>query len=68
MNTFVLSSVTHNELINIINYLLDKHSSGLGKLNALHIKAVALHIALSLLKIFNKSFDNGVFPNILKIA
>ena len=68
MNTFVLSSITRNKLINIINYLPNKHSCGYDKLNAIHIKAVALHIAPPLLKIINKSFDNGVFPNILKIT
>ncbi len=68
INSFVLSTVTSAELLNIINRLPNKCSCGFDGLNSYHLKSVAIHIANPLLQIVNKSFNNGIFPNVLKIA
>ena len=41
INLFVLSAVSHNELLNAISGLQNKYSSGFDGLNSYHLKEIA---------------------------
>ena len=54
--------------MNIVNSLPNKTSSGFDGLYTKNLKIIFPYISCVLLKIINKSFLSGVFPDILKIA
>lgn len=68
INSFHLTEVTESELFNIVSSLASKSSSGFDGLSVKILKLIFPFIASVLLKIVNKSFASGVFPNIFKIA
>ena len=67
-NSFHSTEVTFNELYDIVSSLARKLSSDFDGLSTKDLKLIFPYIAFTLLKIINKSFTNGVFPSILKIA
>jgi hypothetical protein len=67
-NTFFSFEVTHNELFNVVTSLPSKTSSGFDKLSTRNLKLIFPYISDTVLKIVNKSFRTGIFPDILKIA
>ncbi len=67
-NSFHLTELTLTELSNIVSSLANKSSSGFDGLSTKNLKLIFPYIASALLKIINKSFISGVFPDILKIA
>ena len=56
------------EIINVTNLLKPKLSCGHDGLSVKLIKSSINTIAVPLVKIFNKSFVSGIFPDALKIA
>ena len=67
-NSFHSTEVTFNELYDIVSSLARKLSSDFDGLSTKDLKLIFPYIAFTLLKIINKSFTNGIFPSILKIA
>ena len=67
-NTFYVTEVTANELMNVVYSQPNKTSSGFGGLSTKNLKLIFPYISCVLLKIVNKSFMSGIFPDILKIA
>ena len=67
-NSFHLTSVTESELFNIIYSLASKSSFGFDSLSTKNLKLIYPYVAAVLLKIINKSFESGIFSDILKIA
>ena len=45
-----------------------KKSCGFDDLNTFHIKAICYYIIYTFLKLISKSFNLGIFPNVLKIV
>ena len=62
--------MTESEFFIIIHSLASKPSSCFYGVSTKNLKLIGLYpyIAAVLLKIINKSFESGIFPNILKIA
>lgn len=67
-DSFFLTPVTYNEIINTMNSLSNSHAIGSDGINPIIIKDNISCIASHLLYIFNMSFANGVFPKMLKNA
>ena len=67
-NTLYATEVAVNELMNVVNSLPNKTSSGFDGLSTKNLKLIFPYIPCVLLQIINKSFMSGVFPDILKIA
>ena len=67
-NSFFLNPVTEPEIIDHIKSLRDNKSSGFDNISNKVIKYVANLISKPLCHIFNMSFQNGIFPDLLKIA
>lgn len=66
-NTFVLFPTTSNEISHIIKNMKNK-SPGPDGISMKTIKELAPLITLTLSKIFNLCFDQGTFPDELKVA
>lgn len=67
METFSVTSVTENEIIEIINNLHNS-SPGNDEIPIKIIKEVSIIIAPALLHLCNSSFLTGIFPDDLRIA
>ena len=67
-NAMFIYPVSLSELLSTVKSLPSKLSSGYDKIPLKIIKNVIYSVADPLLKIINKSFCNGVFPDALKIA
>ena len=63
--TFYVTVVTANELMNVVNSLPNKTSSGFDSLSSKNLKLIFPYISCVLLKIINKSFMSGDFPELL---
>lgn len=66
--TIYLSPITEEETLQCINKLKDKPSSGYDNISSILIKKVKFHLVKPLTFLINKSFEEGIFPNELKIA
>lgn len=66
LNSFFMAPTTEDEVLSIIKNLKNKKSSGFDNLNVCLIKNVAKAISPILCHIFNLSFLNGIFPELLK--
>ena len=67
-NSFSFEPTTHNEVINIINTLKPKTSSGYDQINPKLLVKTTRSIALPLTYISNLSLQTGIFPNDMKLA
>ena len=66
--SFFLSPITIQEVIDITMSMKSKSSSGYDNLSSKLIKELIEHLAEPLTYIFNNSFLSGIFPNFYKIA
>ena len=66
--SFHVTSVTENELFNIIHPLASKSYSGFDGVSTKNLKLIYPYIAAVLLKIINKSFESGIFSDVLNIT
>ncbi|KAK3924267.1 putative RNA-directed DNA polymerase from transposon BS [Frankliniella fusca] len=64
--TMFLDPVTPQELLEIINTLKNKTSSGLDEISNVLLKKVGPNIVIPLCYMINLSFENGIFPDCLK--
>ncbi len=67
-NTFYCNEMTLDELLNVVISLPRKTSSGFVGLSTKNLKLILPVISSTVSKIVNKSFNAGIFPDILKIA
>ena len=67
-NKIQLSSISPGEIIDIINNLEAKKSSGHDNIPVNFLKLTGESVSKSLAKIFNLSITTGVYPSLLKIA
>ena len=56
------------EIINIIDNLSNKNSSGNDNINNILLKNIKNQIAAPLERVFNMSLEQGIFPDIMKKA
>ena len=68
MDSFSLFPVTESEILNIVNNLNDKMSAGTDEIPLHILKKSLLPIVSILTELINDSFQNGFFPDELKIA
>ena len=68
MVSFVLFPTDSTEVMNIVNCLKNKSSSGVDDIPVTILKSSIFHIAKPLAAIINCSLSTGVFPDTLKIA
>ena len=67
-NTFYLTPVTNSEIFNIIIHTNNKNSTEIYNINMSLIKQLNTELSPILCSLFNKSFNEGVFPDCFKIA
>ena len=67
-NSLFLKPCTKIELLNLINGLPSKTSSGFDNLSNKLLKAISISIVPLLVEIFNESIEHGVFPDRMKHA
>jgi hypothetical protein len=67
-NSIFLMPSTPNEIIDTVNELANSNSTGLDGFKVKIIKKIISQVAIPLSNIFNISFQNGIFPEILKNA
>ena len=67
-HSMFLSPTTTHEILTLIQNLRNKTSSGYDNINNLLLKQLAAHIAVPLEIIFNKSIEEGKFPESMKKA
>lgn len=67
-NSFFLTPVTEFEIENIINNLKQSNSTDIFELNTKVVKLVADYISVPLTHILNICFEEGIFPNSLKVS
>ncbi len=67
-NSFFLSPTTENEIKTIISNLNSKKAAGMDNIRPKLIKAYINELANGLAHIANLSFENGDYPDQLKIA
>ena len=68
INSLHPTEVTKNEFYSIVSSLASKSSSGFDGSSVKYLKFIFPFISTVLLKIVNKSFTSGIFPDFLKIA
>ena len=67
-NSFVLSTTSPSEILNIISDLNNKMSFGSDNIPLSIMKSSAVEVAIPLSEIINLSLSSGCFPNSLKVA
>ena len=67
-HSFVLFSVTEQDVIKVIKEQKNNKSPGYDEIPSELLKLTSAHIAKVLTHIFNTSFETGVFPSRMKIA
>lgn len=67
-NSIFLNPTDTEEILNIFKNLKPKTSSGHDNINAKLLKEIQQEIKDPLCTLLNKSLENGIFPNIFKIA
>lgn len=67
-NSMFLKPISESEVISIITSLNNTNSAGYDEISTKIIKMCANFLASPLVHIINKSFEQGVFPNRLKIS
>lgn len=67
-NSFFLTKVDPLEILKIINNLKNKKSCGIDEIPPTLLKQCAEELALPLCLLINQSFDDGIFPDTLKIS
>ena len=65
---FQFQQVDENDILNIMNNLTPKTSSGIDNLFIKQIKVIQYELAKPLTLITNQVFSSGIFPDKLKIA
>ena len=65
---FQFQQVDENDILNIINNLTPKTSSGIDNLSIKHMKVIKYELAKPLTLITNQVLSSGIFPDKLKIA
>ena len=65
---FLITKVSHEELIDLIKTLDGKKSSGPSSIPVKLLLTISDLIVYPLCKIINKSFETGIFPDAIKIA
>lgn len=65
---FLLYPTNEGEVQNVIKNLKNTNSSGLDEIKTKVIKICSRHLLTSLVKILNKSFSDGTFPDVLKTS
>ena len=65
---FQFQQVDETDILNIINNLTPKTSSGIDNLSIKHIKVIKYELAKPLTLITNQVLSSGIFPDKLKIA
>ena len=68
MNSFVLSHILYEDILREINQLNIKKAAGQDGLGPKIVKLCPEIFAVNLIKIFNKSIDDGVYPSEMKLA
>ncbi len=66
--SFFLSPTDPIEVSKVISNLPNKKSSGYDSFNSLFVKKIAIQIADPLSKLVNKSFTDGIVPDLMKLA
>ena len=67
-SSIFLAPTSETEVIRIVNKLKSKSSSGLDGISNVLLKAIIKDISSPLTTIFNKSLNEGIFPEQMKIA
>ena len=67
-NSLFLSPTTPQEIMRLIEKLPNKKSSGHDGISNTLLKELKLELSIILCDIFNKSIQEGVFPDIMKLA
>lgn len=67
-NTLFLTPTSESEIKNLIMDLKIKKSPGLDNIKSETLKEIANEILVPLKYLINKSFETGIFPNVLKIG
>ena len=68
ISSMYLQPTQHEEILKIISELKTKYSFGIDNIPDAIIKQYAHYIAMPLADVCNKSFEQAIFPNQLKIA
>ena len=63
-----LAPTTPTEVLNLIAELPNKKSAGYDKINNILLKTLKLELAEPLSIVFNKSMNEGIFPDAMKLA
>ena len=66
--TLFLTPTTEQEISSMITALPNKTSSGYDNINNVLLKQIKLNIVKPLVTIINKSFSEGKFPHVMKLA
>ena len=66
--SFFIYPTDHHEVLNIINSIKSKQSSGVDGLNSIFIKGIANNIVKPICIAINASLNQGFFPDILKTS
>jgi len=67
-NTFSFMAVTNEDVEKIVKALPNKKSQGFDGLSTHLLKKIIPHIVTPLTEVINQSFENGIFPDLLKIS
>ena len=65
--SFFIQSTTAEEVKDIIMTLIDSNSTGRNSISTILLKQTRNRVSLPLVKLINKSFDTGIFPDICKV-
>ena len=65
---FQFQQVDENDILNILNNVTPKTSSGIDNLSIKHIKVIQYELVKPLTLITNQVLGTGIFPDKLKIA
>ena len=67
-NSMALVSPTFFEIYNVIHSLKNKKSFGVDTISSYFLKVASLVITPYLMHLFNACFNNGLFPEVLKVS
>ena len=67
-NLIALFSPTFFEIYNAIHFFNNKKSSGVDTIPSYFLKVASLVITPYLMHLFNRCFNNGLFPGVLKVS
>ena len=67
-NSIFVTPTSVCEIVKLISALPNKKSSGYDNIDNILLKKIETEISPMLVKIFNQSLSNGVFPELMKLA